>query len=170
MSKLARRAAEVKPSPTISMNTRAAAISAAGRQIIPLSLGEPDFHTPDHIKAAGIAAIERNFTKYTVSEGYAPLRQAIVDKLRRENGLEFKANQVVVGSSTKNVLLAAMLTVADPGDEVIIPAPYWVSYPDLAQLAGVTPVIAECDEAAGLKLTPEVLERAITPRTRGAYL
>jgi aspartate aminotransferase len=148
------------------MNTRAAEKSKAGRRVIPLSLGEPDFNTPENVKAAGIAAIQRNFTKYTQSEGYGPLRQAIADKLLRQNGLAFGAEEIVVGSGTKTVFLAALWSVVDADAEVIIPAPYWVSYPDLVELAGGHPVIVPCPESAGFKLTPAQLESALSPRTR----
>src|SRR5580692_11142344 len=133
MAQLSKRATTIKPSPTIAMNTRAAEKSKAGRQVIPLSLGEPDFNTPENVKAAGIAAIQRNFTKYTQSEGYGPLRQAIADKLLRQNGLAFAAAEIVIGSGTKTVFLAALWSVVDADTEVIIPAPYWVSYPDLVE-------------------------------------
>jgi aspartate aminotransferase len=166
MADLAQRALQIKPSPTIAMNKRAADMTRDGRDVIPLSLGEPDFHTAEHVKDAGIAAIERNFTKYTNSEGFGPLKQAVAGKLLRENGLAFSADQVVIGSGSKSVFLAAFWTVVDPGCEVVIPAPYWVSYPDLVELAGGTPVIVPCSESAGFKLTPDDLERAITPRTR----
>jgi aspartate aminotransferase len=166
MAHLSKRATTIKPSPTIAMNTRAAEKSKAGRHVIPLSLGEPDFNTPENVKAAGIAAIQRNFTKYTQSEGYGPLRQAIADKLLRQNGLAFAADEIVVGSGTKTVFLAALWSVVDSDAEVILPAPYWVSYPDLVELAGGRPVIVPCAESAGFKLTPAQLERAISPRTR----
>jgi aspartate aminotransferase len=166
MAHLSKRATTIKPSPTIAMNTRAAEKSKAGRQVIPLSLGEPDFNTPENVKAAGIAAIQRNFTKYTQSEGYGPLRQAIADKLLRQNGLAFAAAEIVIGSGTKTVFLAALWSVVDADTEVIIPAPYWVSYPDLVELAGGRPVIVPCEESAGFKLTPAQLERSISPRTR----
>jgi aspartate aminotransferase len=148
------------------MNKRAADMTRAGRDVIPLSLGEPDFHTPENVKAAGINAIKQNFTKYTNSEGFGPLKKAVAGKLLRQNGLEFSEDQIVIGSGSKTVFLAAFLTVVDPGSEVLIPAPYWVSYPDLVELAGGIPVIVPCSESAGFKLTATELERALTPKTR----
>src|SRR5437899_238186 len=144
MSELAQRASKIKPSPTIAMNKRAADMARAGRDVIALSLGEPDFHTPENVKAAGIAAIQRNFTKYTNSEGFGPLKKAVAGKLQRQNGLNFTEDQIVIGSGSKTVFLAAFWTVVDPGREVVIPAPYWVSYPDLVEFAGGTPVIVPC--------------------------
>jgi aspartate aminotransferase len=166
MANLSNRAATIKPSPTIAMNKRAADMTAAGREVIPLSLGEPDFDTPENVKAAGIEAIRRNFTKYTASEGFGPLREALARKLARQNGLNIAKDQVVVGSGSKTVFLAAFWSVLDPGCEVVIPAPYWVSYPDLVELAGGTPVIVPCDEKVGFKLTPAALERTLSPKTR----
>lgn len=166
MADLAQRALQIKPSPTIAMNKRAADMTQAGRDVIPLSLGEPDFHTPENVKEAGIAAIQRNFTKYTNSEGYGALKQAVAGKLLRQNGLTFPEQQVVIGSGSKTVFLAAFWSVVDPGCEVVIPAPYWVSYPDLVEMAGGVPVVVPCSESAGFKLTAADLERAITPKTR----
>jgi aspartate aminotransferase len=147
MPNLARRATEINPSPTIAMNARAAEMKRLGKDIIPLSLGEPDFHTPDNIKAAGIAAIERNFTKYTNADGYAPLRKAIAEKLRRDNNAEYTPEQVVVGSGAKIVILSAILNIVNPGDEVVIPTPYWVTYPDHVEMAGGKSVFAPCGES-----------------------
>jgi len=166
MPNLARRATEIKPSSTIAMNARAAEMKRSGRDVIPLALGEPDFHTPDNIKAAGIEAIKSNFTKYTASDGYAPLKKAIVGKLLRDNEAKYSADQIVVGAGAKVVILAAILSIINPGDEVVIPTPYWVTYPDHVELAGGTSVFAACEESTGFKLTPETLASVLTSRTR----
>ena len=166
MADLSQRALQIKPSPTIAMNKRAADMTRTGRDVIPLSLGEPDFHTPESVKAAGIAAIQQNFTKYTASEGFGPLKKAIATKLQQQNGLNFTADEIVVGSGSKTMFLAAFWAVVDPGCEVVIPAPYWVSYPDLVELAGGSAVVVRCDESSGFKLTPPELERVLTPKTR----
>lgn len=169
-TRLSRRAQSIKPSPTLVMNQRAAALVRAGRNVIALSLGEPDFHTPEHVKDAGIAAIRANQTKYTAADGTHELKNALATKFKRDNGLEYPANQVVVGSGAKIILLAALLSTIDPGDDVVIPAPYWVSYPDLVEVAGGKPVIATCPEATGFKLTGAILDRALSPRTRALIL
>lgn len=164
MPKLAPLATQIRPSPTIAMNARAAQMKQAGRDVIPLSLGEPDFHTPGHIKAAGIKAIESNFTKYTATDGIAPLKAAIAAKLLRENGSKFTADQIVVGSGAKVVILAAMMSVVGKGDEVIIPAPYWVTYPDQVDMVGGVAVFCDSDER--FKLTPTALKAELTAKTR----
>ena len=166
MGKLSRRADEIRPSPTIGMNMRAEELKREGRDVIPLSLGEPDFHTPDNVKAAGISAIQRDFTKYTATEGYRALRDALAEKLWKDNGLTFTADQIVVSTSAKIVIYSALLSILDEGDEVIIPAPFWVSYPDLVGLAGGVPKIVACSDQAHFKLTPDQLGKAISPRTR----
>jgi aspartate aminotransferase len=166
MATLARRAREVVPSPTIGMNMRAEELRRAGTDVISLSLGEPDFHTPENVKAAGVAAIQRDFTKYTATEGYGTLRGALSEKLLRQNGIDIPPDQIVVSTSAKILLFASLLSILDSGDEVIIPAPYWVSYPNLVELAGGKPVFVDCDESSGFKLTPEALEKTISPRTR----
>ena len=148
MGKLSRRADEIRPSPTIGMNMRAEELKRSGRDVIPLSLGEPDFHTPANVKAAGIAAIQRDFTKYTPTEGYRALRDALAEKLKKDNGLTFTADQIVVSTSAKIVIYSALLSILDEGDEVIIPAPFWVSYPDLVGLAGGVPKIVPCSDQA----------------------
>ncbi len=130
----------VKPSATIAMTQKARDLRNAGRDIISLSVGEPDFDTPDHIKKAAIAAIERGETKYTPVAGIPPLREAIAAKFKRENGLDYKASQTIVGTGGKHILFNAFLATLNPGDEVIIPAPYWVSYPDMVAIAGGKPV------------------------------
>jgi aspartate aminotransferase len=166
MVKLSRRVDEIRPSPTIGMNMRAEELRRAGRDVIPLSLGEPDFHTPENVKAAGIKAIQSDFTKYTATEGYRALREALAAKLKKDNGLTFTYDRVVVSTSAKIVIYSAFLSILDKGDEVIIPAPYWVSYPDLVGLAGGVPKVVACTEKAHFKLTPDQLEMAITPQTR----
>ncbi len=160
----------IKPSPTVAMTGRAAALKAEGRDIIALSAGEPDFDTPEHIRAAGKAAIDHGHTRYTTVDGIAELKRAICDKFARENGLDYTADQISVSSGGKQILFNALLATVNPGDEVIIPAPYWVSYPDIVALAGGTPVIVPCPAEDGFRLTPEALRAAITPRTKWLIL
>ena len=160
----------IKPSPTVAMTGRAAALKAEGRDIIALSAGEPDFDTPEHIRAAGKAAIDHGHTRYTTVDGIAELKRAICDKFARENGLDYTADQISVSSGGKQILFNALLATVNPGDEVIIPAPYWVSYPDIVALAGGTPVIVPCPAEEGFRLTPEALRAAITPRTKWLIL
>ena len=168
--KLASRLAQVKPSPSLAAAARAAALTAQGRDIISLTTGEPDFDTPQHIKDAAIRALAQGVTKYTAVEGTAALRQAVCAKLERENGLRYAADQVIVGVGVKQVIYNALMATLDAGDEVIIPAPYWVSYPDMVALAGGTPVCVPCAQSAGFKLQPAQLEAAITPRSRWLIL
>ena len=156
----------IQPSSTIAISMKAAALKAEGRDIIALSAGEPDFDTPENIKEAAIAAIRRGETKYTAVDGIPQLKAAIVAKFKRENGLDYKVSQVSVGTGGKQVLYNALLATVNPGDEVIIPAPYWVSYPDIVMLAGGTPVFVEATIATNFKLTAEALEKAITPKTK----
>ncbi len=166
MLNLSKRALEIRPSPTMAMSALASEMKRVGRDVIPLSLGEPDFHTPDNIKSAGIAAIKGNFTKYTAVDGFGPLKSAIAAKLLQQNGTNYSTNEIVVGSGAKIVIYAALLGVVNPGDEVVIPAPYWVTYPDQVELLGGVPVIAIGEEATGFKITPQTLARALSPRTR----
>lgn len=166
MPKLARRASEIRPSPTMAVTARAADMKRQGIDVVPFSLGEPDFHTPENIKKAGIRAIETDFTKYTAADGYVPLKQAIADKILRDSGATYTAPQIVIGSGAKIILLASVLSIVNPGDEVIIPAPYWVTYPDHVEMAGGVPVIVPCPESVGFKLTPALLRSALTPKTR----
>lgn len=166
MVKLSRRADEIRPSPTIGMNMRAEELRRAGRDVVALSLGEPDFHTPENVKAAGIKAIQSDFTKYTATEGYRALREALATKLKNDNGLTFSFEQIVVSTSAKILIYAAFLSILNAGDEVIIPAPYWVSYPDLVGLAGGVPKIVQCSEPSQFKLTADQLKKAITPQTK----
>ncbi len=160
----------VKPSATIAVTQKARDLKSAGRDIISLSVGEPDFDTPDNIKAAAIAAIQRGETKYTPVAGVNPLREAIAAKFKRENGLDYKASQTIVGTGGKHILFNAFLATMNPGDEAIIPAPYWVSYPDMVLIAGGKPVCVETKIEHGFKLQPEALEKAITPKTKWLLL
>ena len=160
----------VKPSATIAVTQKARELKNQGREIISLSVGEPDFDTPENIKEAAIAAIRRGETKYTPVSGIQPLREAIVRKFKRENGLDYKASQTIVGTGGKQVLYNAFLVTLNPGDEVIIPAPYWVSYPDMVLLCGGTPVFVDCTIESNFKLRAADLERAITPRTKWLVL
>jgi len=156
----------VKPSPTIAVTTKAAELKAAGRDVIGLGAGEPDFDTPQNIKDAAIAAINAGKTKYTAVDGIPELKQAICAKFQRDNGLIYTPSQVSVGTGGKQILYNALMATLNPGEEVVIPAPYWVSYPDMVLLAGGTPVIAPATLEDDFKLTPEALEAAITPKTK----
>jgi aspartate aminotransferase len=156
----------IQPSATIAISGKAMALKAEGRDIIGLSAGEPDFDTPDNIKEAAIAAIRKGYTKYTNVDGIPELKKAIVAKFKRENGLDYKVSQVSVGTGGKQILFNALMATVNPGDEVIIPAPYWVSYPDIVMLAGGKPVFVETTIEHGFKLQAEQLERAITPKTK----
>jgi aspartate aminotransferase len=160
----------IKPSATIVITQKARDLKAQGRDVISLSVGEPDFDTPDHIKEAAIAAIHRGETKYTPVSGIVPLREAIARKFKRENGLDYKPSQTIVGTGGKQVIYNALLATLNPGDEVIVPAPYWVSYPEMVGLCGGTPVFVECTMEHNFKLQPEPLERAITPKTKWIIL
>ena len=166
MSRLSATLSRVKPSPTIAVTTKAQELKAAGRDVIGLGAGEPDFPTPAHIRAAGIRAIEEGKTKYTAVDGIPELKAAICAKFKRDNGLDYVPAQVSVASGGKQILYNALMATLNPGDEVLIPAPYWVSYPDMVLLAGGEPVIAPAGIETGFKLTPEALEAAITPKTR----
>jgi len=166
MSFLSATLSRVKPSPTIAVSNKAAEMRAAGADVIGLGAGEPDFDTPAHIRAAGINAIEAGKTRYTAVDGIAELKSAICAKFKRDNGLDYTPAQVTVSSGGKQVLYNALMATLNPGDEVVIPAPYWVSYPDMVLLAGGTPVAVECGIDVGFKLTPEALEAAITPKTK----
>jgi aspartate aminotransferase len=156
----------IQPSATISISNKAMALKAEGRDIIGLSAGEPDFDTPENIKEAAIAAIRKGYTKYTNVDGIPELKKAITAKFKRENGLDYKVSQVSVGTGGKQILFNALLATVNPGDEVIIPSPYWVSYPDIVMLAGGKPVFVATTIEHGFKLQAEQLERAITPQTK----
>lgn len=164
--KLAARVAAIKPSATMAVTAKAKELQAAGRKVIGLGAGEPDFDTPQHIKDAAKAAIDRGFTKYTAVEGTPELRRAIVDKFARENGLSYQPAQILVSSGGKQSFYNLAQVLLEEGDEVIIPAPYWVSYPDIVLLAGATPVVLETGLDSQFKITPAQLEAAITPRTK----
>ena len=170
MSFLATRLSRVKPSATIAISAKAAALKAQGRNIIALSFGEPDFDTPDNIKEAAIKAIRSGDTKYTAVDGTAKLKEAIVAKFKRENGLTYSTKQVTVGTGGKQVLYNAFMATLSAGDEVIIPAPYWVSYPDMVLLAEGTPVFVPCTQESGFKMKAADLEKAITPKTKWVLL
>ncbi|MFZ1813829.1 MAG: pyridoxal phosphate-dependent aminotransferase [Rhizobiaceae bacterium] len=166
MAFLANALSRVKPSATIAVTQLAREIKATGKDVISLSVGEPDFDTPQNIKDAAIAAINRGETKYTPVSGIVPLREAIAAKFKRENGLDYKASQTIVGTGGKQVLFNAFMATINPGDEVVIPAPYWVSYPEMVALCGGTPVFAKAGIESNFKLTPEALDAAITPKTK----
>lgn len=170
MSSLASRLGRIKPSPTIAVTNRARELKAAGQDVIGLGAGEPDFDTPDSIKNAAVEAIARGETKYTAVDGTPALKEAICAKFKRENGLDFTPNQVTVSGGGKQVIYNALMATLDPGDEVLIPTPYWVSYPDMVVLAEGTPVFVPGHEEDGFKLRPEALEAAITPRTKWLIL
>lgn len=166
MSLISSALKRINPSPTIAISNKARELKAAGRDIIALSAGEPDFDTPENIKEAAIAAIRRGETKYTAVDGIPQLKAAICRKLKRDNDLDYKPSQVSVGTGGKQVLFNALVATVDAGDEVIIPAPYWVSYPDIVQFCGGTPVPAMTRLEDNFKLRPDVLEAAITPKTK----
>lgn len=164
--KLSDRVQRIKPSPTLAITARAAELRAQGKDIIGLGAGEPDFDTPEHIKAAAVKAIADGFTKYTAVDGTASLKQAIIDKFARDNQLDYSPNQVLVSCGGKQSFFNLVQAMLNAGDEVIIPAPYWVSYPDMVLLADGVPVIVEAGIEQKFKITPEQLEKAITPKTR----
>ena len=166
MSFLSKTLANVKPSPTVAMTALSAELKAAGHDVIGLGAGEPDFPTPENIREAGKRAIDEGKTRYTAVDGIPELKDAIIAKFARENGLTYDRSQISVASGGKHILFNALMATLNPGDEVIIPAPYWVSYPDIVRLGQGEPVIIECGLEAGFKLTPDQLEAAITPRTK----
>ncbi len=160
----------VKPSPTIAVSTKAAELKAAGRDVIGLGAGEPDFDTPDNIKEAAIQAIRDGKTKYTPADGTPEIKKAVCLKFKRDNGLDYEPNQITVNNGGKHTIYNALVATLNPGDEVIIPTPYWVSYPDMTILAGGTPVFAEATIEDNFKLRPDVLEAAITDKTKWVIL
>jgi len=166
MAFLADALSRIKPSATIAVSQKARELKAAGRDIISLGAGEPDMDTPDNIKKAAIDAMMRGETKYPPVSGIAPLREAIAAKFKRENGLDYKPSQTIVGTGGKQILFNGLMATLNTGDEVIIPTPYWVSYPEMVALCGGTPVFAETTIATSFKLSPEALEKAITPKTK----
>ena len=163
---LSDRVQNIKPSPTLAVTNRAAELRAAGKDIIGLGAGEPDFDTPKHIKDAAIKALENGFTKYTAVDGTPSLKKAIIDKFQRDNGLSYEPNQILVSCGGKQSFFNMALALLNTGDEVVIPAPYWVSYPDMVRIAEGTPVIVETEQANRFKITAEQLEAAITPKTK----
>src|SRR5438067_8088180 len=170
MALLADRLARVKPSPTMAITALATDLKAAGRNIIALSQGEPDFDTPPNIREAGIAAIRRGETKYTVFDGRIELKRAICGKFKRENGLDYDTSQITVSNGGKQVLYNALVASLSPGDEVVIPAPYWVSYPEMVLLSDGEPVPVACSQNNGFKMRPEDLAAAIGPKTKWLIL
>jgi aspartate aminotransferase len=170
MSILASRLSLIKPSPTIAVTTKAAELKASGKDVIGLGAGEPDFDTPEHIKKAAVVALEKGQTKYTPVGGTPAMKKAVIDKFKRENGLEYAPNQIIVSTGGKQVIFNAFLATLNKGDEVIIPAPYWVSYPDMVAFAEGAPVIVQGPEETGFKITPQTLEKAITPKTKWVIL
>jgi aspartate aminotransferase len=163
---LAKRVGRIKPSPTIAVTTRAAELRAAGKDVIGLGAGEPDFDTPEHIKEAAIEALRKGKTKYTAVDGTPELKAAIIEKFKRDNGLDYKTDQVLVSCGGKQSIFNLAQALIESGDEVLIPAPYWVSYPDIALLADGTPVVIEAGIENRYKITPEQLDAAITPKTK----
>ena len=166
MGLIAHALERVKPSPTMAITAKAREMKAAGFDVIGLGAGEPDFDTPDNVKQAAIEAIKRGETKYTAVDGIPELKRAIASKFQRENSLTYKPSEITVGSGGKQVLYNALLATLNPGEEVIIPSPYWVSYPDIVLLAGANPVIVETRDEGGFKLTAKALAAAITPKTK----
>ena len=166
MNQLSNRLNRLSPSATLAMSQKSSELKAQGIDIINLSVGEPDFNTPDHIKAAAIKAVEENYSRYSPVPGYPALREAIVNKLKNENGLTYTAAQISCANGAKQSVCNTVMALVNTGDEVIIPAPYWVSYPEMAKLAGGVPVIVEAGIEQDFKITPAQLEAAITPKTR----
>lgn len=167
---LSERLNRLSPSATLAMSQKSSEMKAQGIDVINMSVGEPDFNTPDHIKAAAIKAVEENWSRYSPVPGYPSLKQAIVEKLRNENGLEYKPSQIVCSNGAKQSVCNSIMAIVNAGDEVIIPAPYWVSYPQMVLLAEGTPVIVEAPIEQDFKITPQQLEAAITPKTRALIL
>ena len=167
---IADRMSRIKPSATLAMTKIALEMKAAGRDVIDMSAGEPDFDTPENIREAAKRAIDGGKTRYTAVDGTPELKQAVIAKFKRENGLDYAPNQIIVSTGGKQVLFNALLATLNPGDEVVIPAPYWVSYPDIVLLAEGTPVAVPCSQNNGFKLRPEELEQAITPKTKWLIL
>jgi aspartate aminotransferase len=167
---LAQRMGRIKPSPTLAVTAKAGELKAQGLDVLSLGAGEPDFDTPEHIKQAAIGAINRGFTKYTPVGGTPSLKKAIIDKLKRDNALDYKPNQILASCGGKQSCYNLCMAVLDAGDEVLVPAPFWVSYPDMVLLADATPVIMPTTQAARFKITAEQLEAAITPRTKMIWI
>ena len=170
MSIISNNLKKIKPSPTLAVTQKARELKAAGKDVIGLGAGEPDFDTPDNIKQAAISAIDAGDTKYTAVDGTPKLKKAIIEKFKRENKLNFETDQISVGAGGKQIIYNAMMATLNHGDEVIIPAPYWVSYPDIVLLAGGNPVIVKCSEKESFKISPEKLKSAITEKTKWLML
>ena len=170
MQNLSDRLNRLAPSATLAMSQKSSELKAQGVDVINLSVGEPDFNTPDHIKQAAIKAVEENWTRYSPAPGYPTLKDAIVNKLKNENGLDYKPSQILVSNGAKQSVCNTLMAIVNPGDEVIIPAPYWVSYPQMVLLSEGTPVFVEAKIEQDFKITPEQLEAAITPKTRALIL
>lgn len=170
MSYISSRLSVVKPSASMAVSQAAKALRAKGVDVIDLGLGEPDFPTPEHIIQAAYAAARAGQTLYTAAAGTPEMREAVAEKFRRENGLDYTADDIVVANGAKQIIFNALMATLEPGDEVILPAPYFVSYPEMVKLLGGTPVIVECPETTGFRLTPDLLERAVTPRTKWLFL
>ena len=170
MSILSESLSRIKPSPTMAVVKKATELKSAGKDIISLGAGEPDFDTPENIKLAAIQAIKDGKTKYTVVDGTIELKRAVIGKFKRENNLIYNEKQVTVGVGGKHVIFNAILATINPGDEVLIPAPYWVSYPDIVLLAGGTPIIVECEESSDFKILPDQIEKNITKNTKWIIL
>ena len=170
MESLSERLNRLAPSATLAMSQRSSELKAQGVDVINLSVGEPDFNTPDHIKAAAIKAVEDNWSRYSPVPGYPELKKAIVNKLKNENNLDYTPAQILCSNGAKQSVCNTIMALVNPGDEVIIPAPYWVSYPQMVLLAEGTPVFVEAKIEADFKITPEQLEATITPRTRAIIL
>ena len=170
MSIISNSLKRIKPSPTIAVTQKARELKAAGKDVIGLGAGEPDFDTPDNIKKAAIEAINKGDTKYTAVDGTPDLKRAIVKKFKRENDLEYSVSEITVGTGGKQVIYNTLMATLNKGDEVLIPAPFWVSYPDMVLLAGGTPKIIKCDEKDGFKLTPKKLQKAINKKTKWLIL
>jgi len=170
MSIVSNNLKRIKPSPTMAVTQKAKELKASGKDIIGLGAGEPDFDTPDNIKQAAIKAIQDGDTKYTAVDGTPILKNAIIKKFKKENNLDYQIDQITVGTGGKQVIYNAMMATINEGDEVIIPAPYWVSYPDIVLLAGGSPIILECNEKQGFKINPSELEKSITKKTKWIIL
>lgn len=164
--RISQRAASLAPSVTLAIDAKAAELKAAGVDVVGFGTGQPDFDTPDFIKDAAKDALDKGFTKYTPASGLPALRKAVAEKFQRENGLAYEPSQIIISCGGKHSCYNVMMAVCEAGDEVIIPAPYWLSYPEMVKLAGATPVILETDDASEFKVTPELLRAAITPNTR----
>lgn len=166
MAQLSDRLNRLAPSATLAMSQKSGEMKAQGIDVINMSVGEPDFNTPDHIKDAAKKAVDNNFSRYSPVPGYMDLREAIVAKLKNENGLTYTVNEVLVSNGAKQSVCNAVMALVNEGDEVIIPAPYWVSYPQMVKLAGGEPVIVEAGFEQNFKMTPQQLEAAITPKLK----